>query len=341
MGLGGWAPAEEPTPLDEFDKIYAEVVRDEPVKPVQKESPLEAFDKLYAEVGPDEPEEVLEEPKTPLEAFDRLYAEVVDEDDHIVPLTRARPEPKPISLGFVAIVLSVLIFGTVYHLTVWKMRQANLTRQSNEIQRDAATWLKEAQRSLDTKNYVMAAHQYKRALGYLKHEGATPAKVEAVRTTLAQTYAKAGDFEEARSTWLLLARLNPSLEPAQVGLQKANRELRIVANEKVKEAERVLKTKPKMAISLGNRAVELYELCQGQRAQLGRAHAVVAQAHRDRREKIMAATHYKLAHEYSGDPRFKAELKKLGPVIPRKPKKMKLMRPDPSVVPVPNAPKGR
>lgn len=250
--------------------------------------------------------------------------------------------------GLAILMLSAvaMIFFGVYHFNGFGLKdgqpRATASPVAEGLKSDSGTWLTSAEDSIKSKEFGLATAQLERAIELLKEEEADAKSLTEVRVKLAGMYFKAKEFEKCRELWLELAKSNKDLrKKGKKAASAASRELRILANGKLKEAEKNLKSRPKMAVSLATEAVELYTRFEGARPRIARAHGVIGDAYRIDRKNLMAAKHYKLAHQYDPQGRYRSELSRLKPV--RRPRNKKVVKPvkRPSFVPQDSFPKGR
>lgn len=246
----------------------------------------------------------------------------------------AEEEPAPLttvssggSLGrslLLVLVVVLLGVGGFYYTSLEPEPEASPAPVVPEIEHDAATWMASAQKSLESQNYALAVPQLERAVELLKAEEAEPERVKEARLELAQTYARNKQFKESREVWKTLGLAHPDLsKQASEAVKKAERQLRIQANGKIKRGKSQLKERPRMALTLGQEALQDYTDFGGQRGQLAEAHGLIAEAFRAESNKRRAAKHYKLAHDYNPKGPYLKRLRSMGPVITRPPRKRK------------------
>lgn len=187
---------------------------------------------------------------------------------------------------------------------------------------DATIWLASAQESLDSKDFKLAVPQLERAVGFLEKGEGEQGQLKKTQVLLATTYSKAGEYRASATLWTELAKSHPELrKKGKAAADAALRKNRIVANKKVKAAEKAVKDKKfDNAIKIANEALYIYEVSQAKKSQMARAHGILGDAYRGKQNTRIAFSHYTEAGKLDPDGRYNSELGKLKlPVRPEPP----------------------
>lgn len=211
-----------------------------------------------------------------------------------------------------------------------------------EIEHDAETWLASARESLEAENFALAVPQLERALELLKAEGAELQRIKTTQLELAKAYARNKQHEECRELWLSLAEYYPDLaKQAAEGVNRSERQLRVQANAKLKKGAGSLKQKPRLALVLGEEALDAYTRYGGQNGQIAQAHGLIADAFRAENSKRRAAKHYKLANDFDPKGPYLKRLREMGPITTRPRKKPPVPVKKPRFIPKTSVPKAK
>ena len=185
---------------------------------------------------------------------------------------------------------------------------------------DATIWLESAQESLDSKDFELAVPQLESAISFLKKGEGEEGRLKETQVLLATTYSKAGDYAAGAALWTELAKSHPDLrKKGKAAADAALRKNRILANNKVKAAEKAVKSKNfNYAIKIAKEALDIYTVSQGQNSQMARAHGVLGDAYRGEQNTRIAYFHFTEAHKLDPQGRYLSERSKLRlPVRPK------------------------
>lgn len=210
------------------------------------------------------------------------------------------PEVGGVVLKMVLVAALVLLVGG----GVFFMKKDSKTPEQVEAERlerraaFAQAAIEGGKEDLANNRAQLAVPQFQEAMVALSEVGATQKEVDQVEVLLSKSLMGSEEYEPAIEHWRSLkGSEDPEVQKAaEEGLQQAARQLRIQANDSLKEAKKYAdKGEYTTVLRTGKDALELYEEYGGSATQKGDAHGVIGRSYINGRNYGAARDHLKKA----------------------------------------------
>lgn len=217
--------------------------------------------------------------------------------------------------------------------------------ESEELSGDPVALMAGAQESLAQKDYPLAVAQLRKAVLLLEQEEDVDSKeILQAKLSLADATYKNGDFKDFHTQWSRLGQDYAELSAqSKKNLEKADRELRILAKKQLEASRKALKSgDTEKATLLADEAVALNRDHKGPHALLAASHEAAGDAYLAEGNTKVAGSHYAEANRLKPNAKYKAKLAKIKTYKPsktNKPKKVKVV--EANYIPKASVPTGK
>lgn len=196
-------------------------------------------------------------------------------------------------------VLFVLVAGGVLFFRGEKQTPEQLAAEKAEQQLSfARAAVAEGKSDLESGKALLAVPQFQEALVTLAEVQAPKEEINEAEVLLSRALMGSEEYEEAIVHWKSLRENEDKAvaEEAKKGVQAAARQLRIGANESLKEAKSYAdKGEVNSVIRLGRQALKTYKEYGGSASQKGNAHGIIGRSYLNGRDYGTAQDHLKKA----------------------------------------------